>query len=311
VASTPGCYWRVGRMPAEHMEQIVRPFRCIRPSAVPEAIGLLQEYGADAIVLAGGTDLIVGLRDGAVAPRVVVDVKGARDLPPLITKADCFLTVAATVAMSEIESHEIVRTHFPALAEAAAVVGSIQIRNRATLVGNVCNASPAADTVPVLAVYGALVKVVGPSGERLVPVVDFIQGNRRTALTGGEIAVALYIPFPDRPFGAAFARITRRRGVDLATVNLCCGVDDAGVTTFAFGAVSPRPLLVRDASGALADPSAKAEAKTIALDAMIAEASPITDVRGSAEYRLAMLGLLARRAQLRAAARLSNGKADG
>jgi CO/xanthine dehydrogenase FAD-binding subunit len=289
----------------------VRPFRWIRPTALQEAIGLLQEYGADAILLAGGTDLMVGLRDGAVTPRVVVDVKGMSDLAPVIAKADGFLTVAATVAMGEIESHEIVRTHFPALAEAAAVVGSIQIRNRATLVGNVCNASPAADTVPVLAVYGALVEVAGPHGERLLPVVNFIQGNRRTALAAGEIAVALHVPFPDRPFGAAFARITRRRGVDLATVNLCCGVDDAGVTTFAFGAVSPRPLLVRDTSGALADPSANAEAKAIALDAMIAKASPITDVRGSAEYRVAMLGVLARRAQRRAAARLSNGKAHG
>jgi CO/xanthine dehydrogenase FAD-binding subunit len=289
----------------------VRPFRWIRPTALHEAIGLLQEYGADAVLLAGGTDLMVGLRDGVITPRVIVDVKGARDLPPLIAKGDGFLRVAATVSMNDIENDEIVRTHFPALAEAAAVVGSIQIRNRATLVGNVCNASPAADTVPVLAVHGALVRVVGPRSERLVPIVDFIQGNRRTALAPGEIAVALHIPFPDRPFGAAFARITRRRGVDLATVNLCCGVDDAGVTTFAFGAVSPRPLLLRDTSGALADPSAKAEAKAIALDAMIAKASPITDVRGSAEYRLAMLGVLARRARTRAAARLSNGKAHG
>jgi CO/xanthine dehydrogenase FAD-binding subunit len=287
----------------------VRPFRWIRPTALEEASGLLLRHGADAALLAGGTDLMVGLRDNVITPRIVVDLKGARDLPPRIAKADGFLTVAATVAMSDIEKHEVVRAHFPALAEAASVVGSIQIRNRATLVGNVCNASPAADTVPVLAVYGARVKVAGPHGERLVAVVDFIQGNRRTALAAGEIAVALHIPFPDRPFGAAFARMTRRRGVDLATVNLCCGVDHAGKTTFAFGAVSPRPLLLRDDSGALADPSAQAEAKAAALDAMIAKASPITDVRGSAEYRLAMLGVLAKRAQGRAAARLSNGNA--
>jgi CO/xanthine dehydrogenase FAD-binding subunit len=263
------------------------------------------------MLLAGGTDLVVGLRNGSVTPRVVVDVKSVKDLPPNIGKANDFLTISATVVMSDVEKNEIVRANFPALAEAAAVVGSIQIRNRATLVGNVCNASPAADTVPVLAVYGALVNLLGPRGERLMPVVDFIQGNRRTALAAGEIAIGLRIPFPDRPFGTAFARITRRRGVDLATVNLCCGVDNAGVTTFAFGAVSPRPLLLRDASGALADPSANAEAKTIALDTIIAKASPITDVRGSAEYRLAMLGVLAKRAQRRAAARLSNEKTYG
>ncbi len=287
------------------------PLRYVRPTGLQEAIAFLQEDGAAAVLLAGGTDLVVGLRNGTVTPRVIVDVKRTKDLPPVIAKADRFLTISATVAMRDVEKNEIVRAHFPALAEAAAVVGSIQIRNRATLVGNVCNASPAADTVPVLAVYGALVKVLGPRGERFVPVVDFIQGNRRIALASGEIATALHIPFPDRPFGAAFARITRRRGVDLATVNLCCGIDDDGVTTFAFGAVSPRPLLLSDTDGVLADPSARAEAKAIALDAMIASASPITDVRGSAEYRLAMLGVLAKRAQRCAAARLANGRTHG
>jgi CO/xanthine dehydrogenase FAD-binding subunit len=289
----------------------VRPFRYVRPTEFREVFGLLEEHGSTAMLLAGGTDLIVGLRDGTVTPRVIVDLKSIKDLSPDITKTDGALAISATVAMSDVEKSDVVRAHFPALAEAAAVVGSIQIRNRATLVGNVCNASPAADTVPVLAVYGAQMKLLGPRGERLVPVIDFIQGNRCTVLAAGEVAAGLHIPFPNRPFGAAFARITRRRGVDVATVNLCCGVDNAGVTTFAFGAVSPRPLLLRDTDCALANPSVGAEAKAIALDAMIAKASPITDVRGSAEYRLAMLGVLAKRAQRRAAARLANGKAHG
>ena len=289
----------------------MRPFRWVRPTSLQEVIGFLEEHGAAAVLLAGGTDLIVGLRDGKIAPRVIIDVKRTSDLPPIITEADGWLTISATVALSDVESHETVRFHFPALAEAAAVVGSIQIRNRATLVGNVCNASPAADTVPVLAVYGAFVKVLGPGGERRLPIVDFIQGNRRTALAAGELATAVSIPFPNQPFGAAFARITRRRGVDLATVNLCCGIDNAGVTTFAFGAVSPRPLLLRDAGGALADPFAAAEAKAIALDALISKASPITDVRASAQYRLAMLRVLAKRAQRRAAERLADGRKHG
>jgi carbon-monoxide dehydrogenase medium subunit len=261
-------------------------------------------------LLAGGTDLIVGLRDGKIAPRVIVDLKRTRDLPPIIAEADGCLTISATVAMNDVEKHKTVRLHFPALAEAAAVVGSTQIRNRATLVGNICNASPAADTVPALTVYGAVVTLLGSGGERRLPVADFIQGNRRTALAAGELVTAVTIPFPNQPFGAAFARITRRRGVDLATVNLCCGIDNAGVTTFAFGAVSPRPLLVRDA-GTLADPYAAAEAKAIALDALISKASPITDVRGSAEYRVAMLRVLAERAQRRAAERLADGNKHG
>ncbi len=286
----------------------MRPFRFVRPSRLREVIGFLEEHGAGAVLLAGGTDLVVGLRDGKIEPRVIIDLKQTSDLLARIAESDGCLTISATTALSDVESHETVRAQFPALAEAASVVGSIQIRNRATLVGNVCNASPAADTVPVLAVYGAVVNVLGPGGERRLPVVDFIQGNRRTALAAGELATSVSIPFPNQPFGAAFARITRRRGVDLATVNLCCGIDDAGVTTFAFGAVSPRPLLLQDAGGVLADPLAATEAKTMTLDALIAKAAPITDVRASAEYRLAMLGVLAKRAQHRAAERLAVGR---
>ncbi len=286
----------------------MRPFRFVRPTSLQDVIDLLVEHGSDAALLAGGTDLVVGLRDGKIQPRVVIDLKRTSDLPGDIAESDGWLTIGATAPLSEVERCETVRSRFPALAEAASVVGSIQIRNRATLVGNVCNASPAADTVPVLAVYGGVVNVRGPAGKRRLPVVDFIQGNRRTALGIGELATSVSIPIPNQPFNAAFARITRRRGVDLATVNLCCGIDDAGVTTFAFGAVSPRPLLVRDASGVLADPHATTEAKAMVLDALIAKAAPITDVRASAEYRLAMLGVLAKRAQHRAAEGLAVGR---
>ena len=304
-------HWRQLDVNRRNREINVLPFRYIRPTRLEEVLGLLEQYGESAALLAGGTDLVVALRDGKIVPRVVIDLKRTNDLPPLIGAVDGWLTIGATVPLSEIESHEIVRLRFPALAEAAAVVGSIQIRNRATLIGNICNASPAADTVPVLAVYGTVVKVLGPAGERQLPVVDFIKGNRRTALAPGEIATAVSIPFPKRPFGAAFARMTRRRGVDLATVNLCCGVNHAGVTTFAFGAVSARPLLVRDAEGILADPRVAADAKANALDCLIAKASPITDVRASAEYRRAMLRVLAQRVQRRAGERLAGEKKNG
>jgi CO/xanthine dehydrogenase FAD-binding subunit len=283
----------------------VRSFRYLRPSSLQEVIGFLEEHGAGARLLAGGTDLTVDLHYGQSIPQVVIDVKRASDLSPVITEADGWLTISATVPLTEVEGNKIVRRRFPALAEAAAVVGSIQIRNRATLVGNVCNASPAADMVPVLAVYGAVVKIIGRGGERSLPLVDFIQGNRRTALVAGELATAVCIPFPSEPFGSAFARVTRRHGVDLATVNLCCGIDGSGMTTLAFGAVSPRPLVVQDRDGVLADPSAAADIKSVVLDALISKATPITDVRASAEYRLAMLKVLALRAQRRAAERLA------
>ena len=286
----------------------MRPFRYLRPTSLREVIAFLEEHGAGARLLAGGTDLTVELRYGKSLPRVVIDVKRASDLSPVIAEADGSLTISATVPLTDVEENKTVRRFFPALAEAAAVVGSIQIRNRATLVGNVCNASPAADTVPVLAVYGAVVKVLGRGGERSLPLVDFIQGNRRTALAADELATAVSIPFPTKPFGSAFARVTRRYGVDLATVNLCCGIDGSGTTTLAFGAVSPRPLVLQDRDGVLADPSAAPHVKSVVLNALISKASPITDVRASAEYRLAMLKILALRAQRRAAERLVNGK---
>jgi CO/xanthine dehydrogenase FAD-binding subunit len=286
----------------------VQPFRYLRPTNLQEAIAFLEEHCTDARLLAGGTDLGVELHYGKSRPRAVIDVKRASDLPPVIAETDGCLTINATVPLSDVEGHETVRRCFPALAEAAAVVGSIQIRNRATLVGNVCNASPAADTVPVLAVYGAVVKILGRSGERALPLVDFIRGNRRTALSPGELATAVSIPFPREPFGSAFTRVTRRYGVDLATVNLCCGITRSGVTTVAFGAVSPRPLVLQDRDGVLADPSAATDVKSVLLDALISKATPITDVRASAEYRLAMLKVLALRAQRRAAERLANGK---
>jgi len=286
----------------------VRSFHYLRPTSLREVIALLEEHGTGARLLAGGTDLTVELRYGKSLPRVVIDVKRASDLSPVIAEADGSLTISATVPLSDVEENKTVRRFFPALAEAAAVVGSIQIRNRATLVGNVCNASPAADTVPVLAVYGAVVKVLGRGGERSLPLVDFIQGNRRTALAAGELATAVSIPLPTKPFGSAFARVTRRYGVDLATVNLCCGIDRSGITTLAFGAVSPRPLVLQHRDGVLADPSAVPRVKSVVLNDLISKASPITDVRASAEYRLAMLKVLALRALRRAAERLVNGK---
>ena len=285
----------------------MQPFRYLRPTRVGNVVDLLGEHGDAARLLAGGTDLTVALRHGTITPRVVIDVKRVADLRPSITATQGCLSISATTVMSDVAWHGLVRSRFPALAEAADVVGSIQIRNRATLVGNICNASPAADTLPVLCVHGASVTILGPDGMRELLVVDFITGNRQTELASDEFVTAVNIPIPKQNFGTSFSRITRRRGVDLATVNLCCGVDVDGVTSFAFGAVAVRPLLVRDTSGALADPATSAAEKAILLDTLVSKATPISDVRASAEYRSAMLRVLARRALCKATERLRGG----
>jgi carbon-monoxide dehydrogenase medium subunit len=197
-----------------------------------------------------------------------------------------------------------IRRHFPALVEAASVVGSVQIRNRATLAGNICNASPAADTAPALLVYGALVNLIGATGSRRVPLTEFFTGPGRTVMQEGELVESIDLPIPPHPAGAAFGRVTRRYGVDLATINLCCRIDASGETRFAYGAVGPRPFLVTDSRGVLADARASADAKTAALHELIGQASPISDVRGGREYRLAMLDVMSRRALQAAGDRL-------
>jgi carbon-monoxide dehydrogenase medium subunit len=189
------------------------------------------------------------------------------------------------------------------------VVGSVQIRNRATLAGNVCNASPAADTAPALLVYDASVVTEGPGGSRRVRVDDFFVRSGVTTLTRGELVTAIELPVPARRTGAVHVRRTRRRGHDLASVTLCCAVDDAGVTRIAYGSVGPRPVLRIDESGLLADPGATDAAKGALLEGMFAAANPSPrSMRASPEYRLAMLHLLGTRALATAIERLAKGE---
>ncbi len=274
----------------------MRPFSYIRPTALADALNALETHGAKARVLAGGTDVLVRLRMGHMRPDLVVDIKDVAEFGDGIVETGDVLRVGARAVMTDLVGDARIRRHFPALVDAASVVGSVQIRNRATLAGNICNASPAADTAPALLVYGASVNLVGPAGTRTVPVTEFFTGPGKTVLQVGELVASIDLPIPTRRTGSAFGRITRRYGVDLATINLVCRVDDAGETRFAYGAVGPRPFLVTDTSGVLAAASAPADRKTAMLKELIGHASPITDVRGGRDYRLAMLDVMSRRA---------------
>lgn len=282
------------------------PFSYARPTTVDEAVALLDEHGPDAELLAGGTDLLIQLRDGEIAPSLVIDLKRIPELGPAITEKDGVISFSAGTVMTDIEEDVRVREVLPALVEAAEVVGSVQIRDRATLSGNICNGSPAADTTPTLLVYDALVAVAGPGGSRRVPIDDFVVGPGTTALERGELVTAIEIPVPDLPVGAAYTRMTRRRGTDLASITLCCGVDSTGTTRLAYGSVGPRALLVVDDSGLLVDPDAPEDAKAELLDRMFADASPSPkSLRASPAYRLAMLRVLGARALRTAIDRLS------
>ncbi|MGH2358465.1 MAG: FAD binding domain-containing protein [Candidatus Limnocylindria bacterium] len=285
-------------------------FEYARPSRLDAALALLAEV-PDARPLLGGTDLIVGVRKGKLRPPLVVDLKRIDELRAEIAERDGSLLISAGTVMTQLIDDPRVRRHFPALVEAALTVGSIQIRNRATVAGNLCNASPAADTVPPLLVHGARVEVAGPSGTRVVPVEELLVGPGKTSLAPGELVTAVELPLPVDPVGAAFERLTRRRGVDLATISVCCSVSSAGVARFAYGAAGPRPFLVVDDSGTLADPARDGEERDRVLHRLTSHAAPIDNVRASREYRQAMLLVMSRRALERARQRLAeaNGNA--
>jgi len=286
----------------------MQPFEYERPTSLAGALALLAEHGADARLLAGGTDLIIRLRDGTIRPRVVVDVKGIAELDGEIREADGYLRIGAMTVMTDIAADERIRRDHQALAEAAAVVGAVQIRNRATLAGNICNASPAADTVPALLVDDARVVAAGPAGTRRIPLDEVLVRSGVTTLAPDELVTAIELPRPVTPRGTVHLRRTRRRGHDLASVTLACAVAPDGVTRMAYGSLGPRPLLVVDASGLLADPEAGDEAKRARLAALFVDASPSpTSMRSGPEYRLAMLQVLGLRAVRAAIERLAAG----
>src|SRR5438552_4520228 len=180
----------------------MRPFDYERPSELDEATSLLAEHGPEARPLAGGTDLIIRLRDGSLRPRVVVDVKGIAELDGDIDDQDGYLRFGAHTTMTDIAADPRVRRDYPALAESALFVGSVQIRNRATLVGNMCNASPAADTAPALLAYGARVVATGPNGTRQFPLDEFFVHSGVTTLSSGELMVGLELARPMSPRGS-------------------------------------------------------------------------------------------------------------
>ena len=270
------------------------------PGSVREAVDLLAAHGGGAQVLAGGTDLLVKLRGGYVAPEVVVDVKAIPQLRGIGEDARGFRIGAAT-SCAEIGEHAALAAAWPGVVEALQLIGSTQIQGRATLGGNLCNASPAADSVPAMIAAGVVCEVAGPAGQREVPVETIVTGPGRTALARGELVVAFRLPKPQARSGDAYLRLIPRTEMDIAVVGagVALALDGQGVCTHArvaLGAVAPTPLLVADAAAALIG----TRIDDVALAALAAAASaackPIDDKRGTVAYRIKVAGVLARRA---------------
>lgn len=269
------------------------------PTEVDEAIRLLaSEKGAR--ILAGGTDLLVQMRLGVSAPEVFVDIKRIPRM--MATQLDSTgLTLGAAVPAAEIFENESIRSLWPGLAEATDLIGSTQIQSRATWCGNLCNASPAADSVPAMIVCQAIAVVAGPKGEREIAVEDFATGPGKTVLEPGELVVEFRVPAPAPRSADAYLRLIPRTEMDIAVVGSAVqlALDGAGSISsarVALGAVAKTAIRVPEAERALVgsrlEESALARAATAASDA----AQPIDDRRGTIAYRKKIAGVLTRRA---------------
>ena len=270
-----------------------------RPRTVSEALAVMAGAEGHGRILLGGTDLLVHLRKDPFAPTVIVDLKSVADLPPAVEVGDDVVRFGPTARMAAISNDPFVAGHLPALGAAARVVGSVAIRNRATLIGNICNASPAADTAPALLIYGSAVTITGPGGERTMPLAEFFVGPGETRCGPDEIVIRVDVPIPDRGYRSAFQRLTRRRGVDLATVSVAAGVDAVGSIVLGLGCVGPTPLLTDASPSVDLTDSAAVER---AIESLVSIATPISDVRAARDYREAMVRVLAIRAVQAAAA---------
>jgi CO/xanthine dehydrogenase FAD-binding subunit len=278
-----------------------------RPSSLDEAIGALSESPGSVRILAGGTDLVAWLRDDAVTPDLVVDIK---DVPGLsdIALDGTTLSIGSLVTFTDLIESKVVEEHAPLLAEMAETVASTGIRNRATMVGNICSAVPSCDAGPVLLAYDTTVHVAGPGGERSIDINDWFVGLRETARTDDEVVTRVTIEL--RPHGGVYVKLMRYGGEDLAQAAV-------GIVAYpdldyrvAFGAVAPTPFRstrIEDGlRGKVLDEALVAEA--VALVAQ--EISPITDMRASAEYRTRMTEVMLGRGLWAAVGRLSGSGPD-
>ncbi len=272
------------------------------PDTLESAAKLLAAETGDARVLAGGTDLLVQIRSEILSPALVVDIKRIAETRSIKEEAGGF-RIGAAVSGAELKEHAALKKAWPGLVEAANLIGSTQVQGRCSLGGNLCNGSPAADSVPALVAAGAVATIVGPNGRRELKVEDVMLAPRKLALTKGEIIASFLLPKRAAHSGDAYLRFIPRTEMDIAVVG--CGVsltlDASGTCTAArvgLGAVAPRPLLVEDAGKALIGSKVDEAALEKVAAAARAACKPIDDKRGTIEFRVDVAGVLAKRTAL-------------
>ena len=287
----------------------MRRFELVLPGSLDDCVKALARHGSEAKLLAGGTDLLPQMKNALLKPAVVVDLSGVSRLRAIEPANGQGLRIGAAVTARTLELDRAVRARFLSLAESGALVGSVQVRNLATLGGNLCNAAPSADMAPPLLALDAEAVITGPKGERRLPIAAFFTGVRRTVLAPDELLVELALPAPAAHSGGNYLRHTPRRELDIAVVGVASQLTlTNGVCTkarIALAAVAPVPLRATAAEQALEGQAVTPERIARAADLAVEAASPISDQRGSADFRRHLVRVLTRRALTTALARAS------
>ena len=273
-----------------------------KPNTVEDAVKLLSDSGGTARAMAGGTDLIVQLRAGhpRISPDVVVDIKSIPELNELSYDASKGLTVGAAVECYKIYGDDNVNSHFSALNDSATLIGGTQIQGRASFGGNLCNAAPSGDSIPNMIAHRAVATLAGPSGTREVPVEDICTGPGQSCIGSDELLVSINFPSNGAGFGANYIRFIPGNEMDIAVAGVGASVtiEDGKFTSarVSLASVAPTPLLVEEAGEALVGQTVSEGAIQKAADLAKAAAKPISDMRGTADYRKHLCDVLTRRA---------------
>ncbi len=290
----------------------MKRFEYLEPHTLRQAIRMLQQQGPQARIVAGSTDFLVRWRAGFWHPDHVVNIQHIPGLSRVTYSRRNGLRLGTLVTIQTLEQHPVIRQRYPALAAAAASFAGVQVRNLATIGGNICNASPSGDTLPALLVYGAQCRLSGSDGHRNVPLEDLFTGPGQTVLSYDEILTEITLPPPSANSGSLYIKHSPRGAMDIATVGVASAitVDRSGICTdacIALGAVAPTPIRARAAEESMRGKRPSGERLRAAAELAMSEASPIDDVRGTAAYRRQMVGVLTRRTLENASSAAANG----
>jgi len=275
---------------------VLSEFEYVKPRTVEEAFTYLERKGSRTRVLAGGTDLLVDLRRSSEGPDYLIDIKGIEETKRLDFTLGVGLFVGASVSVNQVANSEIIQEKYQALGQAAHTLGSYQVRNRATLVGNICNASPGADLAAPLLIHEAKVHIAAQTGSRTIPLTEFFTGVKTTRVADNELVISISLPDPSPGEKSIYLKQARIKGHDLGLVGVAVRL--TGHKTFLVGmsAVAPTPVRLWELEDILNAQPDSPDIAVIAGEAVKKFIHPISDVRASAEYRLHIAGVLLKRA---------------